>query len=158
MQRSTELKELGILFVPDYDLGLNSYFLKRSYGNFLFFTHPKISQLSNYIENSGGIYKVLEYHNVFKNELSFLFNIYGSSLITTNQNFIFDKSYKQELWPSEYFDADMNFLEEISSIEVLYKKKKLLFVDNFMNDYLINEESYDYVFYRRIQNDPAARK
>lgn len=151
MQLIDKLKELEIVFIPDYELGLNSYFIKRPYGNFLFFTHPKINHLDQYIEGSGGVYKVFEFHNVFKAQLKYLFNVYGSSLITAQLNYTFDQNFKQEVWPDEYYDIDLSLDAKNCTVEIFYKKNKILLVDDFAEEVKINEENYDLVLYRRIK-------
>lgn len=96
--------DLGLYYIPSSN-GFVSYFLKRSWGNYLFFPHPEVSQLFPFILASGGIYKVFDSKLPYPYYNKILFDKFGASTIGTGK--VYHEDFLIEQYPDDYFDVDL---------------------------------------------------
>jgi hypothetical protein len=96
--------QLGLYIIPSDGYYL-SYFLKRSWGNYLFFPHPEIDQMFPFILTSGGIYKVFDSALPFPGTNKRLFDKFGASTIGLKREH--HEDFLIESFPDRYFDVDL---------------------------------------------------
>lgn len=117
--------QLGLYIIPS-DGYYVSYFLKRSWGNYLFFPHPEIDKMFPFILASGGIYKVFDSALPFPNTNKRLFDKFGAPTIGLQREY--HKDFLIESFPNEYFDMDL----QVNNGQFLLKIKgeSFCFVDS----------------------------
>jgi hypothetical protein len=114
----------GLYHIPS-DSGYHSYFLKRSWGNYLFFPHPQVDQLFPFILASGGIYKVFDATTPYPYYNKLLFDKFGAPTIGLNIDYHPD--FLVEKYPDDYFDVDLSIIEKTFMIKI--KGHQLTFRD-----------------------------
>jgi hypothetical protein len=122
---------LGLYFIPSSG-HYTSYFLKRSWGNYLFFPHPEVDKMYPFILSCGGIYKVFDFTTPFPFYNKQLFDKFGAPTIGTKA--LHHPDYLIEHMPEDYFDVDLKLGP--SSIQMKIQKKLFLFKDTDSEDYL----------------------
>lgn len=125
------LNQIGLYYIP-YKDQYYSYFLKRAWGNYLFFPHPEIEKLYPFIIDNGGIYKVFDFSLPFKFYNKELFVKFGASTIVKEQTF--ESSFRCETFGIDYFDMDIKLTNQ--QILILKKNTKINLFDS-------NESSFE---------------
>ena len=128
--------KLGLYYIPS-DTGYQSYFLKRSWGNYLFFPHAEIEQTFSFIIASGGLYKVFDKTLPFKQVNQKLFNKFGAPTIGTLREFHPD--FQIEKYGEQYQDIDMTIENDIFTYTLL-SGEVFTFIDN--ESLLSKQENY----------------
>lgn len=118
------LNQLGLYYIPS-DNGYTAYFLKRSWGNYLFFPHPEVDKLYPFILASGGIYKVFDSQLPYPFYNKKLFDKFGAPTIGVNREF--HEDFLIESYPGDYFDVDLTI--EAPRFEIKLKTTTLTFID-----------------------------
>jgi hypothetical protein len=127
MNLKQQLDQLGILYIPYSQGPFTSYFIKRSWGNYLIFPHPEVENLKAHMDGSGGIYKVIDLELPFPWYNKWLFDRYGASTIGPKNEWKHD--FLIENVPENYYDVDLSLDEEASRIHLHYRQEKLIFLD-----------------------------
>ena len=110
-QQTTFLNKHHIIVIPQSTGPFYSYFVRRSYGNYLFFPHGDLEPMFNFFKSQGGIYKVFDINLPFPYMNQRLFDIFGASSIGPEIDFHSD--FKIEKMNEEFHDPDL-FLNEHS--------------------------------------------
>lgn len=121
-----EWNKIGLFYIPS-PTGFRSYFLKRSWGNYLFFPHPDIESMFPFFIGSGGIYKVFDFTLPFPQMNKNLFNKFGAPTIGPSQEFHPD--FQIEKYGVNYQDVDLK-LGAHSAIYSFIKGDTFTFLDN----------------------------
>ncbi|MBY0515506.1 MAG: hypothetical protein K2P81_01265 [Bacteriovoracaceae bacterium] len=109
--------QLGLYYIPS-EGHYQSYFLKRSWGNYLFFPHPNVDQMFPFILASGGIYKVFDSTLPYPGMNKKLFDKFGAPTIGVQREH--HEDFLIESFPSDYFDVDL----EIKASQFILKIKR----------------------------------
>lgn len=94
----------GLYFIPS-TTGRVSYFLKRKWGNYLFFPHPETEQFFSSAIARGGIYKVFDNEILFPQMNARLFTKFGAQTVAIEARP--RPEFAIEIWNKDYFDIDM---------------------------------------------------
>lgn len=116
--------ELGLYYIPSSG-NYVSYFLKRSWGNYLFFPHPEVGNMYPFILGTGGIYKVFDCTLPFAFYNRELFNKFGAPTIGCVQEYHPD--FLIEKYQEDYFDVDLTLKDK--SFMLNLRGKTFLFTD-----------------------------
>lgn len=116
--------QLGLYYIPSEN-GYTAYFLKRSWGNYLFFPHPEVEKMYPFILASGGIYKVFDYSLPYSFYNKKLFDKFGSPSIGLTREY--HEDFLIEQYPADYFDVDMAIEKDIFRIKM--KNQTFEFID-----------------------------
>lgn len=120
--------QLGLYFIPS-DGHYLSYFLKRSWGNYLIFPHPEIDPMFPFILASGGIYKVFDSTLPFPFTNQRLFDKFGAPTIGTGLQHHVD--FLVESCPDDYFDIDLTISEHEFCLKI--QQETFIFIDGDTN-------------------------
>lgn len=101
--------KLGIYFIPS-STGRVSYFIKRKWGNYLFFPHPESDQFFSTAIARGGIYKVFDNEIPFPQMNARLFTKFGAQ--TVSHQALPRPDFAIEIWNRDYFDIDMKLEQD----------------------------------------------
>jgi hypothetical protein len=110
-----EWNKLGLYFIPSEN-NYVSYFLKRSWGNYLFFPHPEIENFFPFIIGSGGLYKVFDCALTYPFYNKLLFDKFGAPTIGAARNY--HEDFLIEQYPDEYFDVDLKLIEQTFHLKI----------------------------------------
>lgn len=116
--------QLGLYIIPSEGHYL-SYFLKRSWGNYLFFPHPDVDRMFPFILASGGIYKLFDANLPFPETNKRLFDKFGAPTIGTGRDYHVD--FLVESVPEDYFDVDLSVSPQ--KFELTIKHEVFSFLD-----------------------------
>ncbi len=101
----SSLNSKKIFCIPSNNQRWMSYFLVRSWGNYLFFPHPDVSQMYPFIKGKGGLYKVFDNALPFPFYNAEVFTIFGASTVGTS--LAFHQDFQIEVFGEDYFDNDL---------------------------------------------------
>ena len=121
---NNDWNRLGLYMIPSHG-GHTSYFLKRSWGNYLFFPHPEIENMFPFILSCGGVYKVFDCTLPFCYYNKLLFDKFGAATIGPERDH--HEDFLIEKFPDEYFDVDMKLLNNAFNLQI--KDQSFLFLD-----------------------------
>ena len=107
--------QIGLYYIPSEN-GYTAYFLKRSWGNYLFFPHPEIEKMYPFILASGGIYKVFDHSLPYSFYNKKLFDKFGSPTIGLERDY--HEDFLVEKFPDNYFDVDMSIEKNIFRLKL----------------------------------------
>lgn len=124
MRFDTKWNQLGLYRIPSTG-AYQSYFLKRSWGNYLFFPHPDVERMYPFILASGGIYKVFDSALPYPHFNKVLFDKFGAATIGPQRDF--HEDFLIEKLGADYFDVDLGFSAGVFRLRV--KEETFLFVD-----------------------------
>ena len=99
-----EWNKKGLYYIPSEN-GYIAYFLKRSWGNYLFFPHPEVEKMYPFILASGGIYKIFDHCLPYPFYNKTLFDKFGAPTIGTSKDY--HEDFLIEKYPEDYFDIDL---------------------------------------------------
>lgn len=116
--------QLGLYIIPSEGHYL-SYFLKRSWGNYLFFPHSDVDRMFPFILASGGIYKVFDHTIPFPGTNKLLFDKFGAPTVGTGLEHHVD--FLVESCPDDYYDIDLTINN--GCFELMILKEKFVFLD-----------------------------
>ena len=116
--------QLGLYYIPSEN-EYTAYFLKRSWGNYLFFPHPEVEKMYPFILASGGIYKVFDTHLPYPFSTTKLFDKFGAPTIGVQREF--HEDFLIESYPGDYFDVDLKI--QGHHFELMLKNSLFTFVD-----------------------------
>lgn len=126
MRFDTNWNKLGLYRIPSTGV-YQSYFLKRSWGNYLFFPHPDIERMYPFIIASGGIYKVFDSALPYPHFNKVLFDKFGAA--TIGPPFAYHEDFLIEKMGEDYFDVDLHLNPGIFRLRV--RGEEFIFVDTF---------------------------
>jgi hypothetical protein len=112
---NNDWNKLGLYFIPSEGHYV-SYFLKRSWGNYLFFPHPEIDLMFPFILASGGVYKVFDSTLPYPYTNKRLFDLFGAPTIGTGLDHHVD--FLVENHPHDYFDVDLTITEHEFALKI----------------------------------------
>ncbi len=124
MNFNSKWNDLGLYYIPS-DNEYTSYFLKRSWGNYLFFPHPDVEKMYPFILASGGVYKVFDSKLPYSFYNKTLFDKFGAPTIGVKRSF--HEDFLIESCPGDYFDVDLKILE--NQFQLMIKNTLFTFVD-----------------------------
>ena len=116
--------QIGLYYIPSEN-GYTAYFLKRSWGNYLFFPHPEVEKMYAFILASGGIYKVFDHTLPYSFYNKKLFDKFGSPTIGLEREY--HEDFLIEKFPEDYFDVDMSIEKNIFRLKM--KNQTFEFID-----------------------------
>jgi hypothetical protein len=116
--------QLGLYYIPSEN-EYTAYFLKRSWGNYLFFPHPEVEKMYPFILASGGIYKVFDTQLPYPFYNKKLFDKFGAPTIGVQREF--HEDFLIESYPGDYFDVDLKI--EGPRFQLMVKNSLFTFVD-----------------------------
>lgn len=116
--------QLGLYYIPSEN-DYTAYFLKRSWGNYLFFPHPEVEKMYPFILASGGIYKVFDTQLPYPFYNKKLFDKFGAPTIGVQREF--HEDFLIESYPGDYFDVDLKI--EGPRFQLMLKNGLFTFVD-----------------------------
>lgn len=116
--------QLGLYYIPSEN-DYRAYFLKRSWGNYLFFPHPDVDRLYPFILASGGIYKVFDCSLPYSFYNKKLFDKFGAPTIGVERDY--HEDFLIEKYPQDYFDVDLSVENNIFRLKT--KKHTFEFID-----------------------------
>lgn len=122
--------QLGLYYIPSGN-GYMSYFLKRSWGNYLFFPHPEVDKMYPFILASGGIYKVFDHTLPYSFYNKKLFDKFGAPTIGLEREY--HEDFLIEKYPDDYFDVDMMVDKNLFKIKM--KSHTFEFIDGAIQNY-----------------------
>lgn len=130
--------ELGLYYIPSKG-NYVSYFLKRSWGNYLFFPHPEVENMYPFFIASGGVYKVFDTTLPFPSYNRELFNKFGAPTIGCDLEFHPD--FQIEKYNEDYFDVDLKIKDHSFLLQFhgsLFHFKDLNTKDHFPEAYALD--------------------
>lgn len=133
-----ELNALKIFAIPDNSGQRMAYFMIRSWGNYLFFPHPDISNMFPFIKGQGGIYKVFDAAVPFPFTNGQLFTIFGAS--TLGPSLKYHEDFLIEEYGTDYFDPDLNLRDGV--FEIIVKERVVRFLDMNISSEIFQDGEY----------------
>jgi hypothetical protein len=119
------LNSKKVFCIPSQNKRWMSYFIVRSWGNYLFFPHPDISNMYPFIKTQGGIYKVFDETIPFPFYNTQIFTLFGASTVGAAPSF--HKDFQIEIFGEDYFDIDLAIEQAV--FKLFHLKEELRFVD-----------------------------
>lgn len=129
-----EWNKLGIIFIPS-ECGRVSYFVKRSWGNYLFFPHPQTDQFFESAKARGGIYKVFDNQINFPQMNERIFCKFGAQTVTCSS--LKRAEFPIEKFGEEYFD--MYLVAQEDQWEMTIQKEIFIFSELTLSPHLANK-------------------
>jgi hypothetical protein len=114
-----------IFCIPSQNQRWMSYFIIRSWGNYLFFPHPDVSNIYPFIKGQGGIYKVFDEAVPFPFYNAEIFTLFGAS--TIGSNLIYHPDFQIEKYGEDFSDVDLRIDQGIFKLN--HQKEEYSFYD-----------------------------
>ena len=124
-ERIGKLNSQKIFCIPSHNQRWMSYFIVRSWGNYLFFPHPDVSNMYPFIKSQGGIYKVFDGEIPFPFYNAEIFTLFGAS--TVGPGLTSHPDFQIEAFGEDYFDADLYI--DRGHFRLLHQREEFIFLE-----------------------------